>query len=172
MTRAEPRKLPVAIFLMNAGTSMCVGQAMVQGASWQNRHLLASSSAASLVSGGAMSAKFAASCSSLRGLGPCTDCSPLPASGSHAHPDHIHEGREEKAHEPRPIVDRAEHAGLGDAAQRGDEARQTGQYADHERADRHPVEAAGVLVRAVTLVEVVHDQLTAADDEVVGDHDS
>ena len=34
--------LPLAIFLMKRGTSMCVGQAAVQGASKQLRHLLAS----------------------------------------------------------------------------------------------------------------------------------
>ena len=33
MTRAEPVRLRLAIFLMNAGTSMCVGHARVQGAS-------------------------------------------------------------------------------------------------------------------------------------------
>src|SRR3989442_289558 len=32
MVRAEPRKFSVAIFLMNFGMSMCVGQACVQGA--------------------------------------------------------------------------------------------------------------------------------------------
>jgi len=35
MTRAEPRRFPEAIFLMKAGTSICVGQAKVQGASKQ-----------------------------------------------------------------------------------------------------------------------------------------
>jgi hypothetical protein len=35
MTRAEPWRFPDAIFLMNAGTSMCVGQACVHGASKQ-----------------------------------------------------------------------------------------------------------------------------------------
>jgi beta-ureidopropionase len=35
MTRADPRRLPLAIFLMNAGTSMCVGHARVHGASKQ-----------------------------------------------------------------------------------------------------------------------------------------
>jgi hypothetical protein len=33
MTRAEPRLLSVAIFLMNDGMSMCVGQARMHGAS-------------------------------------------------------------------------------------------------------------------------------------------
>jgi hypothetical protein len=35
MTRAEPLRLPVAIFLMKAGTSMCVGHARAHGASKQ-----------------------------------------------------------------------------------------------------------------------------------------
>src|SRR2546422_3946770 len=35
ITRAEPRRLPVRIFLINAGTSMRVGQARVHGASKQ-----------------------------------------------------------------------------------------------------------------------------------------
>ncbi len=33
IVRAEPRKFPVAIFLMKPGTSMCVGQARMHGAS-------------------------------------------------------------------------------------------------------------------------------------------
>src|ERR1700692_1476957 len=45
ITRAEPSRLPVEIFLMNAGTSMCVGQAMVQGASKQYRQRAASTAA-------------------------------------------------------------------------------------------------------------------------------
>ena len=35
MVRAEPARFPLAIFLMKAGTSMCVGQAPVHGASKQ-----------------------------------------------------------------------------------------------------------------------------------------
>ena len=35
MVWAEPRKLPVAILRMNEGTSIPVGQASTQGASWQ-----------------------------------------------------------------------------------------------------------------------------------------
>ena len=35
IVRAEPRRLPEEIFLMNFGTSMCVGQAAAQGASAQ-----------------------------------------------------------------------------------------------------------------------------------------
>ena len=46
MVSAEPRRLPVAIFLMKRGTSMWVGQAAVQGASKQNRQRLASTTAA------------------------------------------------------------------------------------------------------------------------------
>src|SRR5688572_26302459 len=42
---AEPRRLALAIFLMNRGTSMWVGQAAVHGASKQKRHRLASASA-------------------------------------------------------------------------------------------------------------------------------
>ncbi len=45
MVSAEPRRLPLAIFLMKRGTSMCVGQAAVHGASKQNRQRLASASA-------------------------------------------------------------------------------------------------------------------------------
>jgi hypothetical protein len=33
--RAEPRTLPVAIFWMKPGMSIPVGQASMQGASWQ-----------------------------------------------------------------------------------------------------------------------------------------
>ncbi len=35
MVRAEPTRLPVPIFRMKVGTSMLVGQARMQGASWQ-----------------------------------------------------------------------------------------------------------------------------------------
>src|SRR5260370_14636699 len=37
MASAEPRRFPVAIFLMNRGTSMWVGHAVAQGASKQYR---------------------------------------------------------------------------------------------------------------------------------------
>ena len=47
-----PRTLPLAIRLMNPGTSMCVGQAPMQGASKQSRHRLASITAACGTSGG------------------------------------------------------------------------------------------------------------------------
>ena len=46
MLSAEPRRLPVAIFLMNFGTSMCVGHAPVQGASKQFRQRFDSITAA------------------------------------------------------------------------------------------------------------------------------
>src|SRR5580700_3273068 len=55
---ALPRMLPEAIFLMNAGMSMCVGQARVHGASKQNRQRLASILALCGANGGLMSAKF------------------------------------------------------------------------------------------------------------------
>src|SRR5580700_6204468 len=55
---ALPRMLPEAIFLMNAGMSMCVGHARVQGASKQNRQRLASILALCGANGGLMSAKF------------------------------------------------------------------------------------------------------------------
>ena len=45
MVCAEPRRLPVAIFLMKRGTSMWVGQAAVHGASKQKRQRLASTTA-------------------------------------------------------------------------------------------------------------------------------
>jgi hypothetical protein len=45
MVMAEPRRLPVEIFLMKRGTSMWVGQAAVQGASKQKRQRLASATA-------------------------------------------------------------------------------------------------------------------------------
>ena len=44
MVCAEPRRLPVAIFLMKRGTSMWVGQAAVHGASKQYRQRFASAS--------------------------------------------------------------------------------------------------------------------------------
>src|ERR1041385_1986152 len=55
---ALPRMLPEAIILMNAGMSMCVGQARVQGASKQNKQRLASTLALCDANGGLMSAKF------------------------------------------------------------------------------------------------------------------
>src|ERR1041384_994661 len=58
MSFALPRMLPDAIFLMNAGMSMCVGQARVHGASKQNRQRLASTLALWGANGGLMSAKF------------------------------------------------------------------------------------------------------------------
>src|SRR4029077_8183552 len=60
---AEPRILPVRICRMNCGTSISVGQALMQGASWQNRQREPSSRACAGVSGGLMSAKFFSSCS-------------------------------------------------------------------------------------------------------------
>src|ERR1051326_5885250 len=63
MVRAEPRMLPVRICRMNCGTSISVGHAFTQGASWQNRQREASSSACAGVSGGLRSAKFFSSCS-------------------------------------------------------------------------------------------------------------
>ena len=63
LTRAEPARLPLAIFLMKAGTSMCVGHARVHGASKQKRHRLASKMASASVSGGLISRKFASICS-------------------------------------------------------------------------------------------------------------
>ena len=52
MVRAEPRRFPVEIFLMNFGISMCVGQACVQGASKHIKHRAASTAASLAVSGG------------------------------------------------------------------------------------------------------------------------
>ena len=52
MVRAEPRRIPVEIFLMNFGISMCVGQACVQGASKHIKHRAASTAASLAVSGG------------------------------------------------------------------------------------------------------------------------
>jgi hypothetical protein len=54
---AEPSKLPLAIFLMNFGTSMWVGHAAMHGASKQYRHLWASITAAVGSNGGCKSAK-------------------------------------------------------------------------------------------------------------------
>src|SRR5882757_8080569 len=55
---ALPRMLPDAIFLMNAGMSICVGQARVQGASKQYRQRLTSIFELCGANGGLMSAKF------------------------------------------------------------------------------------------------------------------
>src|SRR5271154_966834 len=55
---ALPRMLPVAIFLMNAGISICVGQARVHGASKQYKQRLASIFELCGANGGLMSAKF------------------------------------------------------------------------------------------------------------------
>ena len=63
IVRAEPRKFPVAIFLMNRGTSMCVGQAAVQGASKQNKQREASTAAACGAKGGRISANRSANSS-------------------------------------------------------------------------------------------------------------
>lgn len=57
IVRAEPIKLPLAIFLMNFGTSMCVGHACVHGASKQYKHLFASGTAACLSKAGCRSGK-------------------------------------------------------------------------------------------------------------------
>src|SRR5580698_6846194 len=65
MILAEPPGFPLAIFLMKLGTSMCVGQALVHGASKQYRQRLASTSASRGPSGGWISAKLAANCCSL-----------------------------------------------------------------------------------------------------------
>src|SRR5664279_2743587 len=64
MRNAEPRRLPVAMRLMNPGTSMCVGQAVVHGASKQYRQRFASTSAACGWSGGFSSRKRVRSCGS------------------------------------------------------------------------------------------------------------
>src|SRR5215510_2488747 len=61
MVRAEPRRLPCAIFLMKRGTSMCVGQAAMQGASKQYRQRLASVRADCWSKGGWSSGKRATS---------------------------------------------------------------------------------------------------------------
>jgi hypothetical protein len=57
IVNAEPRELPLAIFLMKLGTSMCVGQAAVQGASKQFRQRVASITADCGAKGGCNSAK-------------------------------------------------------------------------------------------------------------------
>src|SRR2546428_360551 len=167
---------------MNAGTSMCVGQAMVQGASWQNRHWLASSSAASFVSGGAMSAKLVASCASLStdptlstGTGPyvgrtaqyCAVSAPL----SHAHSNYVDEGRDQEAHKPRPVVHRAEQTGGRHALQRRDKTGKARRDAEGECHHRHPIDPVRVLVRAMPLVEIVHHEHPTPQHEVIGDHD-
>jgi hypothetical protein len=59
MVMAEPRRLPLEIFLMKRGTSMWVGQAAVQGASAQKRQRLASTVASWLVNAGCRSGKRA-----------------------------------------------------------------------------------------------------------------
>src|SRR5258708_14943257 len=58
---AEPCKLPLEIFLMNRGTSMCVGHAAVHGASKQKRQRLASTTYSCAVSAGCSSANLSAS---------------------------------------------------------------------------------------------------------------
>src|SRR5574341_334123 len=116
-----------------------------------------------------MSAKFAASCSSVRTearSGADTYCSLLSAPCSYTHPDNVDESRYQEANEPRPIVDPAEHPGLRRSLQRRDETGQTRCHADGERADRRPVEPARVFVGPVALVEVVHDQLAVPHQEV------
>src|SRR4029079_6825926 len=65
IVRAAPVTLPVMIFLMNAGISMPVGQAVMQGASKQKRHRDDSTSACCSVKRGAMSARLVASWSAL-----------------------------------------------------------------------------------------------------------
>ena len=55
IVRADPRRFPLAIFLMNPGTSMCVGHAAVHGASKQFRQRLASTTAACGANGGCRS---------------------------------------------------------------------------------------------------------------------
>src|SRR5438477_4332907 len=60
MVRAAPVTLPVMIFLMNAGISMPVGQAVMQGASKQKRQRDDSPTACCAVKRGAISARLAA----------------------------------------------------------------------------------------------------------------
>ena len=55
---ADPRMFPLAIFLMNRGTSMCVGQAAAHGASKQNRQRFASTSAPCESNAGCSSGNF------------------------------------------------------------------------------------------------------------------
>src|SRR6266513_5802460 len=159
---------------MNAGTSMWVGQAIVQGASWQNRHLFASSSAASFVSGGAMSAKFAASCSSVSAatLGTGTNRSPLPAPRSHAHPHDIDDSREDEADKPCPVVQSRKQAGRARSAQCCDEAGEIRRHAERKGEDGNPIDPVPVFVRALAPVQVVHDEDAATDEEVIGNHDA
>src|SRR5467141_3532958 len=63
ITRAAPRTFPVMMRLMKPGTSIRVGQAIVQGASKQYRHREASINACRAFIGGEISAKFFSYCS-------------------------------------------------------------------------------------------------------------
>src|SRR5271156_6531169 len=63
ITRAEPRRLSVEIFLMKEGTSIWVGHAMVHGASKQKRQRAASTAAWRGVMRGDISAKLFSYCS-------------------------------------------------------------------------------------------------------------
>src|SRR5215510_7270679 len=118
-----------------------------------------------------MSAKLAVSCWSVSRLDTGTDGSRLPAPRSRSHADQVRAARQEKAHEPGPVVERAEKAAVGSALDRPDESGQARRDPDPQRADRNPVEAAGILVRAVPLIQIVHDQVLTPDEEIVRDHD-
>src|SRR6202165_6016077 len=63
ITRAAPRTFAVMMRLMNPGTSIRVGQAIVHGASKQYKHREASIAACRTFIGGVISAKFFSYCS-------------------------------------------------------------------------------------------------------------
>src|ERR1039457_1406926 len=83
MVVAEPRRLRVEIFLMKRGTSICVGQATVQGASKQKRQRIASTVAACGSNGGWISAKAVANFSGDGGETASRMAKPSP--GRHRH---------------------------------------------------------------------------------------
>src|SRR3989442_15004820 len=121
-----------------------------------------------------MSGKFAPSCASLRGatLGTGTNCSLLPAPCSYAHADNVHDCGNEEPDEPRPVVETGSHPGDRPTRDRGDKARQARRYAKQKRPDGDPVDSESVLVDAMAAIQVVDDELSAADGEIVGDHDA
>src|SRR5436190_2950562 len=108
-----------------------------------------------------MSAKLRSSCSSDRTGAESrtgTHHFPLPPRllSRDPHPGEVRYCGECEPHKPRPIIDASEKPARGPAAQCGDEPGKAGRDAQDERADRHPVDPAAVLVGAWPAVEIVN----------------
>src|SRR5207247_3207007 len=126
----------------------------------------------------AMSAKLAASCSSLSTpVGSATGTCPSPDGPTHLHavPTHAHavqQSSNQEPDEPGPVVDRAEDGREWNATQRRHESGETGRNTERQRRDGHAIESGRVFVGSVALVVIVHDQLDLPHSVIVGALDS